>query len=283
MTTLATAQPHELRDKLSAIQAELSRRKQFSDCNLWVNNRLGDSLWSKQRDICASVSDHRRTAVRSCHSAGKSFIASRIVSWWIARDKPGHAFVVTSAPTNPQVRAILWKEINRVHAKGNLPGRTNQTEWKLEVLGKEELVAFGRKPSDYDPTSFQGIHAPRVLVVFDEACGMPSLLWEAADSLISNDESKILVIGNPDDASTEFANVCKPGSGWNVIEIAAFDTPNFTGEPMPSHVLKQLAGKTYVEEKRRKWAPTWTWTDDGKRCVPVLAVKDPWPFPGEQR
>jgi hypothetical protein len=38
----------------------------------FVTDRLGEHLWSKQREIIESVRDHRRTAVASCHGAGKA-------------------------------------------------------------------------------------------------------------------------------------------------------------------------------------------------------------------
>lgn len=239
-----------LRVSRAEIDAELGRR----DPVWWVADRLGEHVWSKQQQILESVRDNRRTAVRSCHSAGKSFIASRLAAWWIECHPPGEAFVVTTAPTGRQVRAILWREIGRAHARGSLSGRTNQTEWWLGMReGNEEIVAFGQKPADMDPSAFQGIHQRYVLVIFDEACGMPAALWEAADTLISNEDSRFLAIGNPDDPVSEFAEVCKPGSGWNVIGIDAFETPNFTGEEIPEKVRHVLIGKTWVEEKRRKW------------------------------
>lgn len=238
---------------LSKIRREQYRR----DPCRWVDDVLGEFIWSKQREIMESVRDNRRTTVQSCHEAGKSFISSRIVSWWLETHEPGEAFVVTSAPTAPQVRAILWREIGRAHSRGKLAGRVNQTEWWLPVAsGKEEIVAFGRKPADTDPTAFQGIHAKYVLVVFDEAVGIPRELWDAADSLIANDLSRFLAIGNPDDPLSEFAAVCKPGSGWNTIKISAFDTPNLTGEPVPESLRHLLIGKTWIEEKQKKWGET---------------------------
>jgi len=138
--------------------------------------------------------------------------------------------------------------------------------------GREELVAFGRKPDDYNPTAFQGIHARKVLVVFDEACGIKSDeggdLWEAGRSLIANDNSKWLIIGNPDDPTSEFKRACQPGSGWHVIHVSAFDSPNFTGESVPARLKEVLVGPTYVEEMRNRWAKQWKWSEDGKTVVP---------------
>lgn len=222
----------------------------------FISEVLNEHLWSRQLQIAEAVRDHRRVAVPSCHDVGKSFIASRIAAWWVASHPPGEAFVVTTAPTAPQVRAILWREINRAHARGRLPGHTNQTEW---FLGKE-LVAFGRKPADMDMTAFQGIHARFVLVIIDEACGVPKLLWDAADTLITNDGSRLMAIGNPDDPSSHFAEVCKPGSGFNILPISAFESPNFTDEPVPEDLRPLLVGRTWVEEKRKSWgeaSPLW--------------------------
>jgi len=255
----------DIAEELAAVEAELRRRAWLQAPEDWVKERLGEFVWSKQKAILRSVAENRRTAVHSCHEAGKSFIASRIAGWWLDSHPPGTAFVVTSAATGDQVKAILWREIGRMHTKGGLAGRVNQSEWFMTIVqpngnAKEELVAVGRKPSEYNPAAFQGIHARYVLVIFDEACGIPGgssdkphSLWEAADSLIANDDSRFLAIGNPDDPQSEFAEVCKPGSGWNVIGIDALDTPNFTGEYVPDDLRFLLIGKTWVEEKKRRW------------------------------
>lgn len=215
----------------------------------WINDVLGEHVWSKQREIAEAVRDHRKVAVPSCHEAGKSWLAARIVAWWLSVWPAGEAFAVTTAPTAPQVRAILWREINRAHRKGRLPGRTNQTEWWIN----DEIVAFGRKPSDYDPAAFQGIHARRVLVVIDEACGVPENLWVAGNSLAANTHSRMFAIGNPDDPGSYFARACSPGSGWHVIPIDAFETPNFTGEAIPEDLHDLLVSPVYEQEMRAEF------------------------------
>jgi hypothetical protein len=223
----------------------------------WIQERLGEFIWSKQRTVCKSVRDHRYTAVPSAHGTGKSYIASRIVSWWLDVHPVGEAFVVTTAPTSPQVRAILWREINRAHRKGNLDGYITQgevPEWKMGG----ELVGWGRKPADYvdsaqAATAFQGIHARYVLVVLDEAGGIPEWLWDAVDTLVTNDDARVLAIGNPDDPASHFEEVCRPGSGWNVEQISAFDLPAFTGEKVPEELHQRLTGRKWVEERAKRW------------------------------
>lgn len=223
----------------------------LDDPSGWVSAKLGEHLWSKQRDIAESVRDHRRTAVKSCHDAGKSFIAARLAAWWNDSHPPGEAIVVSTAPSYPQVHAILWEEIRKAHRKAELTGRVSQSDdWKLD---DGTLVGYGRKPADTDVHGFQGIHRRYVLVILDEACGIPPQLWTAVEAITTNADCRILAIGNPDDPASEFAQVCKPGSGWNVIKISAFDTPNFTNEPVPEALRPMLLDPEWVEDKRRRW------------------------------
>lgn len=215
----------------------------------WVRQRCNEFVWSKQAEVMRSVVTHRRTAVKSCHGVGKSHIASRIAAWWLDVHPPGTAFVVTTAPTYAQVRAILWRYIRQVHREHQLAGKVLQTEWHLDG----EIVAFGRKPADHDEAAFQGIHALHVLVIIDEACGIPEQLYIAADALTTNDGCRILAIGNPDNPASHFKQVCQPTSGWNVIRISAFDSPNFTGEPVPDELRQLLISRSWAEEKAIEW------------------------------
>jgi hypothetical protein len=222
----------------------------------WVRDRLGEHLWSKQRNIAESVRDHRRTAVKSCHDSGKSYVASRIAAHWLDTHPAGEAFVVSTAPTYAQVHAILWEEIRKTAktaaARGEpLPGKVFLSdEWKLD---DGTLVGWGRKPADTDEHGFQGIHRRYVLVILDEACGIPAQLWTAVEAITTNRDCRILAIGNPDDPATEFAKVCAPGSGWNTIRISAFDTPNFTDEDVPEGLRPLLLDPDWEEDKRRRW------------------------------
>jgi hypothetical protein len=216
---------------------------------VWVQGRLDQVVWSKQADIMRAVRDNRRTAIRSGHGVGKSHVASLLACWWLDTHKAGEAFVVTTAPTYSQVRAILWRYIRRHHKAAGLPGRVNQTEWLID----DELVAIGRKPADHDEAAFQGIHAAYVLVIIDEACGVPEQLWIAGDALTTNANCRMVAIGNPDNPASHFRKVCTPGGGWHVIGISAFDSPNLTGEEVPAEVAAALVGREWVEEKRREW------------------------------
>lgn len=223
----------------------------------WTREKRGAYLWSKQREVARSVAENRFTACHSAHGTGKSWLAADIVAWWMDTHPKGEAFAVTTAPTSAQVDAILWREIGKAHREMGLDGRIIGAPYPAWKIG-DELIAYGRKPSDYaDPTkamqAFQGIHAKYVLVVMDEATGIPKWLWDAVDTLVTNEHSRVMAIGNPDDPASQFASICMPGSGWNVIEISAFDLPWATGEEVPDYLDDVLTGETWVKEREARW------------------------------
>src|SRR5262245_36490763 len=90
--------------ELAAIQQELKRRSWMADPVAWAQEKLGDTLWSGQARILHAVRDHRKVAAATCHEIGKSYAAGLLATWWIDTHPAGEAFVVTTAPTYPQVK-----------------------------------------------------------------------------------------------------------------------------------------------------------------------------------
>jgi hypothetical protein len=118
----------------------------------------------------------------------------------------------------------------------------------------DDLVGFGRKPADHDEHTFQGIHALRVLVVIDEAGGVPVSLFEDAERMVTTEQSRILAIGNPDREGSYWHKVCTDERlGWNVLHISAQDTPNFTGEFVPDAVRPLLVSRMWASEQRDRY------------------------------
>jgi len=276
-------------DPLELVAERFFGTSYLHDPTAWAQEKLGVHLWSKQQEIAESVVKHRYTAVRSSHDGGKSFVAAILSLWWNDVHTLGDSFVVSTAPTATQVTVILWREIQRWHARGKLAGRINMgsiPEWWVD----KEQIAYGRKPSDYDASGFQGVHALYPLIIIDEACGIPKQLWTAVDALATNINARVLAIGNPDDPSTHFEEVCRPGSGWNVIELDGLRTPNFTEETVralstvqaplydymmdygipfsteevPDRLRLELLSVEWVLERMPRWGVTRSVDDDGK-------------------
>jgi hypothetical protein len=219
----------------------------------WADEQAHTFLWSRQRMILESIRDNRRTAVHSCHNVGKTFTSAVAAMWWIFSHPPGEAFVISTAPTAVQVKSLLWREIGRLHSKADLPGRTNQTELYLPAGNGEELVAFGRTTSEHNEAAFNGIHAKYVLVILDEASGVPEPIWNAAESIASNKHSRILAIANPDVPTGPFADACASSSPYNTIHIGYEHTPNVTGEKVPTELLDYLISSEWAEDRKQAW------------------------------
>lgn len=265
------------------------------DPGLWVQERALEDIWEVQRRILESLRDNKNTAVRSCHGSGKSHIVSRAICWWLDPNVHalGSAFAVTTAPSWPQIEAILWRYVRRLHGKMKLPGRvTLDCQWHMGdprtqryKVGDptEELIAMGRKPADYDENALQGIHARYVLGVIDEANGVPKQLFDAMLAITTNDASRVIAIGNPDDPSSHFAEITKRGSNWNVIDIPALITPNISEgfarelglsmkdqllrqthnvpkEEVSQELAEQLVSENWIRERANDWgigSPLW--------------------------
>ncbi|HEY7415442.1 MAG TPA: hypothetical protein VH593_09635, partial [Ktedonobacteraceae bacterium] len=184
-------------DPLAAIrQAAFNARKQAvaDDPVGWASLTLPHiSFWSKQVEIMEAVDTYARVAVRACHDSSKSFTAAVVAARWLDQHPVGSARVITTAPTGMQVKGILWVEINQLHERAQLPGRVNQTEWWIGSY----LAGVGRKPADYRPEAFSGLHARYPLIIVDEASGVPRAIMDAIETLATNVNAKILMIGNP--------------------------------------------------------------------------------------
>lgn len=202
----------------------------------------------------------------SLYLAGENFIpthntfnAALATAWWISTRGP-EAGVLTTAPTNRQVRALLWAEVQRFHVRAGLPGRiTQDARWMYPYGNTERMVAEGVKPADAGPNeeihTMQGLHRPGgVLAIGDEACGLSAGMFRGLQRITTGDHDKILLIGNPTDPNTEFARLFKEKpKDWYLITISAFDTPRFTGEHAPPEVIRGMPSPEWVEMRRQEW------------------------------
>lgn len=237
--------------------------KYKSDIALWAKDVLGIHLWSKQREVAESVFSNKRTAVKSCHNAGKSKLAAIIACWWIATHPLGEAIVVTTAPTYQQVHGILWREIGKHHSLAEQHGRplpgyiTASDKWNIQTDEGTFQAGWGRKPADSNIHGFQGVHERYVLVIVDEACGINESLWTAIEAITTTGDARILAIGNPDDPNTHFGKIFNDPNvrtEWEHFTISAFDTPNLTkpheNDPTSPYYQRAQLDKDFPDELR---------------------------------
>lgn len=239
-------------------------------------------VWSKMAEILESIRDHQFTAIRAGHSVSKTYTLGRVVPWFKMCFQP--STIITTAPSDNQVRNQLWREIHAAYAGAVVPlgGKMRTLQWDVkpsddclksmppeqrEMWEKNFAIGFSTSPDSATEhaTKMQGWHNKWFLLVLDEACGIMQQIWRTAmESLIIDDQSKVCAIGNPTDPESEFAKVCYSSDpdkqeggktytsdqGWNVITVAATDTPNYK---QGKRVIPGLAGREYVERIIKKY------------------------------
>ncbi len=205
---------------------------------------LGSIYWHKQERSARAVATHRRVAVKSANGVGKTYLAADLALWFLCCYQP--SIVLTTAPTWRQVRHVLWEEIRRrfVNAKQKMPGTLLATRIKVD----EGWFAIGLATDR--PDKFQGFHARNILIILDEASGIPDPIWDAAETIAVGQNNKILAIGNPLRTDGRFYRIFRDRSGWLKLTISALEHPNITGNG------RQIPGAVtlpYLEDRLTDW------------------------------
>lgn len=256
---------------LTQNQKEMAIRRRFEAYRVDPVGFMTDILdvnpshvWPKMREIAESVRDHRYTAVPAGHSVSKTYTAARLAVWFKACFQP--STVVTTAPSDNQVRNQLWREIHAAfaYASGHVPlgGAMRVLQWDMipskqtlsqippgqrSLWEKNFIIGFATSPDNVGEhaTKMQGFHNEHVLVILDEACGIVSPIWRAVlESLMTDENCRILAIGNPTEPFGDFANACK-SDRWNTVKVSVRDTPNFISR---SRIIPQVAGYDYDQD-----------------------------------
>ncbi len=212
---------------------------------------LGATLWSRQTDIANAITQHKRVAVPASFGVGKTWLAARLALWFLYNFRP--AKVITTAPTNRQVKDLLWSELRTAHQQAKFPLGGDPLTLQLHLDTDQYAIGFSTK--DYNIDYFTGYHSPNQLVIFDQAAGLPKVFWEAAEGLMTSGNNRWLAIGNTAMPESEFANICIPGrktkyGKWEVVKIDALESPNVVaGED----IFPGLVAHDWVKDKIEAW------------------------------
>ena len=191
--------------------------------NKFAKHVLGVEPWGKQRDILSAIAHNRKVAVRSCNGAGKTFTAAVAVLWWLM--SYDNAIVITTAPSERQVKELLWREIRQLYMprRDTIGGKLTRT--RLDFASNRYAYGFSTNTED----RFQGFHSGNILVIVDEASGVDEFIYYAISGILTTQNAKLLLIGNPHGlAGTFYDAFHKNRKGYHTVHISAFDTPAFT-------------------------------------------------------
>jgi phage terminase large subunit len=221
---------------------------------------LGRKLWSRQRELCSAVANHRSVSVKGCHGSGKTFTVAGMVPYELLAHE--ESIVLTVAPTLRQVK-LMWSEIETAiqSLPVKVPERTT-TGWEISSTCK--AIGF----SSSKGVNAQGFHGKRVLIIADEAIGIAPDLWDAIEGIRAAGDVRLVKLCNPTVPSgAPYEDFTRLRGQTECITISAFDTPNLEGLTMESLLqlpeeeldhapFPWLTRRRWVREMYYKWGPT---------------------------
>jgi phage terminase large subunit len=175
----------------------------------------------------AIAKGHRRISVRSGHGVGKSTTASWAMLWYLLTRYP--VKVVVTAPTSAQLYDALFAELKRWVKE--LPPALNQLlEVKQERVelrsSNTEAFISARTSRAEQPEALQGVHSDNVMLVADEASGVPEAVFEAAAGSMSGHSAVTILLGNPVRSSGFFFDTHNRLRGeWWTRRVSCVDSP----------------------------------------------------------
>ena len=229
---------------------------------LFPKQILGVELWDHEIMILRSIQRYTRTAVKACHGIGKTFTLAVVTLWWLARYPDG--IVLTTSPTQRQVRTQLWFEIHRLARSAQVPYPKIKTT-ELKFRG-ENNYAIGF--STDRGANFQGYHGNHVLIIADEAPGLEAGVFDAIAGTMAGGKVHIVMAGNPTVPAGAFYDAFTKDRGlWNCFSLSAFDSPNLKGidldqllamdpaegGPLDQNPVTYLVSRRWVYEQRQSW------------------------------
>lgn len=141
--------------------------------------------------------------VEAGHTVGKTKLASGVFSHFFDCFPP--AIVYTFAPSWPQIKKLLWKEIEGDRrGRDDLPGRVLET---CEIKHKPDHFASGAATSDAGGRGterLQGQHNPFLMFILDEAEGVADFVYGAVDSMSSGGVVIVFMLANPRTRTSQF-------------------------------------------------------------------------------
>lgn len=205
-------------------RSEARMRERYPDTMpTFIQDVLGMELTPNQLEIVEAVQKYRRVAIKSCHGSGKTRVLAAIVIAF-AHQNP-FSKIVTTGPGGTQLKEGLWQDIRFLAAQARRPllGEPLTTKWEIAP----GWFILGYKPAENKATNLQGIHAPRMLLVIDEAAEVEQEIYDALSSLMTSENCTLVMIGNPTRINNPFYAAFTANSHlWHNITIKAEDTPN---------------------------------------------------------
>ena len=204
-----------------------------------VENKALDS-W--QREVLCALAERNYVAVTGANEVGKTTLATFAI-WWFICTRP-YARIQCTSVDKIQLNTILWSEL-RLWYDRSKDIKDAFEYYDTMVFHKQfkktwfALARTAKKQTDMASgenehvTGLQGMHAPHLLFVLDEASGVEDPNWDAAQSSIREPDNRLLAISNPLRVSGrmfEIFNLARYQKYWFTKQVSYLDSDRLTPE-----------------------------------------------------
>ena len=214
-----------------------------NDPVLFVEEMLGAQPFDYQAEFLRALLDERKMSVKSGHGTGKSTTASWAMLWFMLLRYP--CKVVVTAPTSSQLFDAMFAELKRWinELPKELQQLLNVKSDRVELVSAPaEAFISCRTARAETPEALAGVHSDHVLLIIDEASGVPEQVYEAAAGSMSGHNATTLMLSNPTRSSgTFFESHNRMANSWWTRTWSCKDSP--------------LVSHEFVDEMELRYGP----------------------------
>lgn len=263
----------QLEITLRRLQDRLSAQKYQKEPMLWLSERFNENpktiQWSKNEGYERHVFDgsvdplynawmdltrKRWAGLESATGTGKTYIASRIIYWFLDCFK--NSLVVIIGPTSSQLKDNIWSELRTAHPKfKKFRPESIIIENDLRVIDNSHnkswhaIMRSGSadgKNEEKASAKLSGFHRKDMLFIFDEMQGVSQSAIETIENTCTGSNNLLLGLGNPDSKQDSLHKFCERDNISSYV-VSGLDHPNvvLNNEMIPGAVSR-------LSIKRRK-------------------------------
>lgn len=257
---------------------------------------LGKHLTWQQAEILKAVEKGIRgeapnkISIASGNGVGKTAVLSWLILWWLFCFQDSQ--VRATAPSAEQLYDVLWKETAKW--LNVMPGYIkNCYEWSMTHIRMQPQpnvwFAAARTARKETPEAFSGVHGEHVLLIADEASGVPEEIYEAGEGVLASRNVLVVLVSNPTRLVGYFYDThFKFKSHWQTFNFSSEDSPivprTFIEEKIARYgidsddyrifVLGQFPSADAVDDKG--YVPLFTDSHREKQVADVGSFIEPW-------
>lgn len=149
-------------------------------------------------ELALQKSKPNRISIASGHGTGKSATISWLMLWYLFCFKDCQ--IACTAPSAEQMNDVLWKEAMKWIQK--MPeGIKEKYQWTGSHIriseSPETWFARAKTARKEAPEALAGVHAEHVMLLVDEASGVPEEIFNTAEGSLTEENTLVILISNP--------------------------------------------------------------------------------------